>query len=69
MEGEGNSVEKVTVETTRTANCETTRTTMKDFYVEHNNEESQAWALVERIVFLVIAAVLLFGKELETTIH
>ena len=61
MEGEGNRLEEVTVGTTRTANCEKI---MDDFYAEHKNEESQAWVLVERIVFLVIGAVFLFGKDI-----
>ena len=61
MEGEGNRLEEVTVGTTRTTNCENT---MDDFYVEHKNEKSQAWELVERVVFLGIAAVLLFGKDI-----
>ena len=56
MEGEGNRLEEVAVETNRTANCE------HGYYVEYNNEESHAWELVESTVLLFIVSVLIFGK-------
>ena len=71
MEGEGNRLEEVAVETNRTANCENNRTGYS--HVEYTNEESQAWEIVESIILLFIGAALLFGKDVcmktEITIH
>ena len=66
MEGEGNRLEVVTVENTRNTICEKIR---KDLYVEYKIEELQAWELVERTVFLVILAVLLYDKKMDITTH
>ena len=62
MEGEGNRVVEVTEDTNRSINCEEA-STRKDFLVQNNRDESQGLKILEKSLFLVIGALLLFCKE------
>ena len=64
MEGEGSRVEEVTGDTNRNSNCEE-NPTRNNFLIQNKEEESQTWELVEKLIFLTLVALLLFGKEIS----